>query len=94
MSDDLNEAGKAQLKAGRQARRNLRKAYADGLLNGIAAMLRPGDLAIDCGANMGVVTAVLAETGAEVVSFEPDPFAFEQLQLRFGDHSRVTLIQA
>jgi FkbM family methyltransferase len=91
------EKSKAELKAEamvRRLKRNLRKAEAEGYLAGVAAMLRPGDLAIDCGANMGVVTAVLAESGADVVAFEPDPFAFETLTAKFGDHPRVTLVNA
>ncbi|MBI1217095.1 MAG: FkbM family methyltransferase [Rhodobacteraceae bacterium] len=78
----------------RRQKRNLRKATAEGFLAGVAAMLRPGDLAIDCGANVGVVTAVLAATGADVVCFEPDPYAFGELTKAFGDHPRVDLVNA
>ena len=42
--------------------------------------LGPGDVAIDAGANVGVVTAVLAANGATVHAFEPDPTAFAKLQ--------------
>lgn len=78
----------------RRMERNLRKASAEGFLAGVCAMLRPGDLALDLGANMGVVTAVLAATGADVVAFEPDPFAFSTLQQTFAGQSNVTLVQA
>lgn len=78
----------------RRQKRNLRKAKAEGYLSGVCAMLRPGDLALDCGANMGVVTAVLAATGADVVAFEPDPFAFGHLSDRFADTPNVTLVNA
>ena len=78
----------------RRQQRNLRKARAEGFLAGIAAMLRPGDLAVDCGANVGLVTAVLVGTGADVVCFEPDPYAFGELSKRFADHPRVTLVNA
>ncbi|MEY3534388.1 MAG: hypothetical protein RI979_2414 [Pseudomonadota bacterium] len=54
----------------RRQKRNLRKAWAEGYLTAITAMLKPGDLAVDCGANMGVVTERLAATGADVVAFE------------------------
>lgn len=81
-------------RAARRARRNLRKAAAEGYLEGICAMLRPGDLALDCGANMGVVTAQLAATGADVLAFEPDPYAFSQLQARFAAEPRVELVNA
>lgn len=78
----------------RRQRRNLRKAWAEGYLTAITAMLKPGDLAVDCGANMGVVTERLAATGAEVIAFEPDPFAFKTLEQKFGNLANVTLINA
>lgn len=52
----------------RRQERNLRKARAEGFLAGAAAMLRPGDLALDCEANMGGVTDILARTGADVIA--------------------------
>ena len=94
---DEPERSKAEQKAQAMIRRmdrNLRKATAEGFLAGVCAMLRPGDLALDLGANMGVVTAVLAATGADVVAFEPDPFAFASLQTRFADQPNVSLVQA
>ncbi|WP_099823236.1 FkbM family methyltransferase [Oceaniglobus indicus] len=78
----------------RRHKRNLRKASAEGFLRGVCAMLRPGDLALDCGANMGVVTAQLAATGADVIAYEPDPFAFARLCERFADHANVILVNA
>ncbi|MDZ4095744.1 MAG: FkbM family methyltransferase [Paracoccaceae bacterium] len=41
--------------------------------------LKPGDIAIDCGANLGAITRILAATGAEVHAFEPNPDAFAVL---------------
>ena len=78
----------------RRQKRNLRQAHAKGYLAGVCAMLRPGDLVMDCGANMGVVTDVLARTGADVIAFEPDPWAFAKLTERFSDQGNVTLINA
>ena len=78
----------------RRQKRNLRKAWAEGYLTAITAMLKPGDLAVDCGANMGVVTERLATTGADVVAFEPDPFAFKTLEQKFVNLPNVTLINA
>lgn len=78
----------------RRQKRNLRKAWAEGYLTAITAMLKPGDLAVDCGANMGVVTAQLAATGADVIAFEPDPFAFSTLEQKFADMPNVTLLNA
>jgi FkbM family methyltransferase len=78
----------------RRQKRNLRKAWAEGYLTAMTAMLKPGDLAVDCGANMGVVTERLAATGASVVAFEPDPFAFKTLEQKFANASNVTLVNA
>lgn len=78
----------------RRHERNRRKAQAEGFLAGVCAMLRPGDIALDCGANMGVVTAQLVATGARVLAYEPDPFAFSRLQARFADTPGLTLHNA
>lgn len=78
----------------RRMKRNLRKSWAEGYMTAITAMLKPGDLVMDCGANMGVVTAVLAATGADVIAYEPDPFAFGTLQSKFADMPNVTLVNA
>lgn len=78
----------------RRHKRNMRKARAEGYLAGVAAMLRPGDLAIDLGANMGVVTEVLARTGADVIAFEPDPWTFAKLTERFAESPNVRLVNA
>ncbi len=45
--------------------------------------LRTDTIAIDCGANVGNVTAKMAATGATVYAFEPNPYAFKVLQQRF-----------
>ena len=57
-------------------------------------MLKPGDLAVDCGANIGMVTERLAAKGADVVAFEPDPFAFTTLEQKFASTLNVTLVNA
>lgn len=78
----------------RRQKRNQRKAWAEGYMTAITAMLRPGDLVMDCGANMGVVTALLAATGADVLAYEPDPYAFSILEQKFANSPNVTLINA
>jgi len=80
-----------------QKRRQVRArriAQAKGVMQGVLAMLRPGDLAVDCGANVGVVTKPLADTGADVIAFEPDPVAFAELENAVGHRQKVTLHQA
>lgn len=75
----------------RRHKRDLRHARAEGLLQGVVSMLRPGDVAVDCGANRGDVTAVLAASGATVHAFEPDPYNLEKLRERFRDVANVHL---
>lgn len=54
-------------------------------------MLEPGDVVLDCGANVGAVCGPLAETGATVHAFEPAPYAYEQLSKRVEGQKNVTL---
>jgi FkbM family methyltransferase len=53
--------------------------------------LKKGDVVLDCGANVGHITRFLARTGANIISFEPDPRAFKRLQARCGHLSNVQL---
>ena len=46
--------------------------------------LRAGDIAIDCGANVGEITELLARRGATVYAFEPNSHAFAVLRARFS----------
>lgn len=78
----------------RRQKRNQRKAWAEGYMTAITAMLRPGDLVMDCGANMGVVTELLAATGADVLAYEPDPYAFSVLEQKFANTPNVTVVNA
>jgi FkbM family methyltransferase len=54
--------------------------------------IQPGDITIDCGANVGEVTFLMAERGAIVYAFEPNPYAFEVLKKRFEGNENVILI--
>ena len=81
-------------KAKRRVARALRHAHAQGLMQGILSMLRPSDVVFDCGANVGDVTEPLSKTGAHVHAFEPDPYAYNQLQKRVGGLTNVTLHNA
>lgn len=51
--------------------------------------ISPGDLAIDCGANVGWVTSRMAQRGARVIAFEPNPHAFAVLKENCRDHPGV-----
>jgi FkbM family methyltransferase len=56
--------------------------------------LGPGDLAIDCGANVGRYATLMADRGATVYAFEPNPWAFAELERALGDRRNVHLRQA
>jgi FkbM family methyltransferase len=75
----------------RRHKRDLRVARAEGLLQGVLSMLRPGDVVVDCGANQGDVTGPLADTGAIVHAFEPDPYNLAKLTERFAGAANVHL---
>lgn len=78
----------------RRQKRNERAAWASGFLTAVAGMLKPGDLAIDCGANAGDISARLLERGAEVIAFDPEPWAVAQLERRFAGEPRFRLVNA
>jgi len=56
--------------------------------------LVPGRIAIDCGANVGRYTELMAERGADVLAFEPNPWAFAALRRRFAGRSNVQCLNA
>ncbi|WP_300056555.1 FkbM family methyltransferase [uncultured Roseobacter sp.] len=78
----------------RRQERNMRRAHAKGLMQGILSMLKPGDMVLDCGANIGEVATPLADTGATLHAFEPDPYAFGELERAIADRPNVTLHNA
>jgi len=55
--------------------------------------LKKGDIAIDCGANVGNITKHLCKAGATVYSFEPNPNAYKVLQDRFSNVENVHCIR-
>lgn len=58
------------------------------------AELGPGDVAIDCGANVGKFTVPMAATGATVYAFEPNPDAYAVLVSNTEDYPNVKVFQA
>jgi FkbM family methyltransferase len=49
-------------------------------------------ITLDLGANIGNITKEMADTGATVYAFEPNPFAFAKLKERFKDNRNVICI--
>ena len=55
--------------------------------------LEPGEIVIDCGANVGNYTNMFASTGAKVYAFEPDPNAFEVLKESTKSNFNIKIYQ-
>lgn len=58
----------------------------------VAKRLSKGDIAIDCGANVGCYTRMLAANGATVYAFEPDPHCHDILCRTFAGHPGITIL--
>jgi FkbM family methyltransferase len=56
--------------------------------------LRPGDIVIDLGANVGRTVTLFAGRGCVVHAYEPNPDAFAVLQAAVAGHRAVSLHQA
>jgi FkbM family methyltransferase len=56
--------------------------------------LRSGDVAIDCGANMGKFTEILARSGATVYAFDPEPTVRERMENVAAAFDNVTFFPA
>jgi FkbM family methyltransferase len=61
----------------------------------VCSLIKPGDLVIDVGANIGLLTVPMAQQGANVLAFEPQPKMFELLEenVRQNNLSGVQLFQ-
>jgi FkbM family methyltransferase len=60
----------------------------------VVAGLSQGDIAIDCGANVGLFTTRMAQSGATVYAFEPNPDAYRKLAEVTASYPNVLLHQA
>jgi hypothetical protein len=58
-------------------------------LSQIVKDLNEHSVCIDLGANIGNVSAVFADQGAEVYAFEPHPIAFKALEQKFFNNPKV-----
>lgn len=74
------------------SRRYSRRAVVD--FNKVVSTIGPGDICIDLGANFGLYTRMLAETGATVHAFEPDPDNFGTLKKNTEMFDNVVLHQS
>lgn len=71
-----------------------RCARADKLFRAALESLKSGELAIDCGANIGEFTLPMAQTGADVIAFEPDPEIFKRLEAALNGQPNAELYAA
>lgn len=55
--------------------------------------LNPGEIVIDCGANIGIYTNMFASSGAKVYAFEPDPNAFSVLKEATKSNFNIKIYQ-
>jgi FkbM family methyltransferase len=92
--NETNAADATPAKQGRVGRHKLRKARARGVTEGLCAGLNEHSIVVDCGANVGAVTAPLARSGAKVIAFEPDEIAYAALVEATADMPNVELHQA
>lgn len=78
----------------RRFTRRRRNVEAHKAFEAALSRLGAGDICVDCGANVGAITTRLADTGATVHAFEPDPLAFEALTEATGSRTNVILHNA
>lgn len=90
----LNTVQRDRPKAERRMARYLKQERANAYLDGVLSMVGPGQVCIDCGANVGKISRRFADTGAQVHAFEPEPIAFEKLTENVGALPNMTLHQA
>lgn len=55
--------------------------------------LNKSSICIDCGANIGKVSEIMAKTGAKVYAFEPNPLCMEQLESVCSKYKNIELIK-
>lgn len=70
----------------------MRKPSLEPVFAEALSKVKVGDLCIDCGANTGSITRRLAETGADVFSFEPDPWSYGELVRSVEGSTNIRLL--
>lgn len=71
--------------------KDARKAQAVARYGAAVAKLSAGDLAIDCGANVGEFTLPMAQSGADVIAYEPGPEIFAHLKAALANWPKARL---
>jgi FkbM family methyltransferase len=58
----------------------------------ILKKVNKSSLIIDCGANVGDISALFLTKNASIIAFEPDPMAYKMIQKRFKGNDRIEII--
>ena len=58
------------------------------ILNNVSS----SDILLDIGANVGFYSMLMAKTSAKTISYEPNPFAFKELEKVRLTHKNLTII--
>ena len=56
--------------------------------------LKPNDICLDCGANVGIYSQLFAKYGSKVYAFEPDPVPFKELFAKSQNFKNIYPIMA
>ncbi|HVT43688.1 MAG TPA: FkbM family methyltransferase [Thermoanaerobaculia bacterium] len=75
-------------------RRNRKKRPEMAAFQEAVERLSPGDIAIDCGANVGIYTELMAKSGATVYAFEPNRAAYDALLANTAQYPNVKAFHA
>lgn len=77
----------------RAQRKLLMQMMAPRLRKHFARFISPGDLVFDVGANLGDLTRIFLDLGADVICVEPQPACIKVLKQRFKNNKRVTIVE-
>lgn len=70
-----------------------KKSYQDLKESHIIAELSKDSICIDCGANIGKVSEIFANTGAKVYAFEPNPLCHAEIEKICKENSNIELLK-
>ncbi len=74
-------------------KKSIEKQLIDFEGSAMVKSLNKDSICIDCGANVGRITEIMAKKGASVYAFEPNPSAYNELSIKFKDADNVVCIQ-
>jgi FkbM family methyltransferase len=87
MTEKWNKKAKKTIQSAKIA---IQDVLIDFFYNRMFRHLNAESIAIDCGANMGKITLKMAQRGARVYAFEPNPHAYKFLTQQVEGYQNVT----